>query len=374
MLEPASRPQAPLAARASVIPPETPADEAADAPAAILYDGEDLVVRRDEGATDWTLVTFNESAMLAESGRYWGQSLARRNAIAAVGFVTRTPNWFPQEETSRAIAQVAPLVAGGGPRVLYGHSMGGYAAIKFSAALGAETVIAFCPQVSIDPAETGGYPVYATHFSARNAGMAIVAADVAGRIFVFYDPSDPPDRFHAARIAAVSSVTLVPLRHTGHDTIRCFASSELGKRLIALCRANDLRGLLQMAATRRRLFPDRPRRVALALAKRRPTWAMRILAAFGAAWMPEQTARICAAAGEGFFRRGEPRLAEECFVRATDLDPAQAGYALLRSVLLFYTGRPGEALDWADRALALDPGHAFARSHRAEVERKLAFA
>lgn len=342
--------------------------------APLIYDGDDVVVRRDEGASDWTLVTFNEVSMVAAGGRYWGQSFARKAGLTAIGFVTKSLNWFPTPATMQAIEAIAPHLRPDRPRVLYGHSMGAYAAIKFSRALRAETVVASCPQSTIDPTETGTLTAYARYFSEKNRGMRIEAGDVGGRIILLYDPCDANDAFHAGRIAGFAGVRLIPMRHTAHEAIRCFASSAEALRLIDLCRREAGPELLRFVAGRRRLYGARARNVALALAKRRPHWALRILVANSGRWQVKDIAQVYAAAGEGFFKARHQAQAEHCIMAATELNPAQANHALLRSVLLFYTDRHREALDWAERTLALEPDHAFARRHRDEVANRIAQA
>ena len=346
--------------------------EPAEVAAPLIHDGDHLVVRREEGRSDWTLVTFNEISMVAAGGRYWAQSFARRNGLRALGFVTKAPNWFPTSATLGSITDIAPVLAEAHPRVLYGHSMGGYAAIKFSAALDAETVIAFCPQHSIEPALTERFTAHAAFYSPLNEGMRITREDMGGRIFLFYDPCCETDRFHVSRIPSFDGLTLIPLRHTGHDTIRCFASSRIALALIGACRAADMAGLRRLAATQRRRFPGRARAVALALSRRRPHWALRILSGNSSVWSTADIATVYAHAGEGYFKLGNRPLAEHCIMAATELDPREAKHALLRSAVLYHTRRSDEALVWVRRALSLAPDNIYAQRHLADVERRLA--
>ncbi|WP_430912010.1 hypothetical protein [Methylobacterium sp. sgz302541] len=348
--------------------------ESAEVAAPLIHDGDHLVVRREEGGSDWTLVTFNESSMVASGGRYWAQSFARRNGLRALGFVTRAPNWFPVAGMTTAIGQLPTEAGDRRPRILYGHSMGAYAAIKFSAALRAETVLAFSPQFSIAPEDTGEFSLYTPYYSAQNSGMKIGPADVSGRVYLFYDPCLDHDRFHAGRIADIHDVVLIPVRHTGHDTIRCFASSSVALRLIAACRSDDRTSLLRLVAARRRLFPNRYRNVALAVARRRPHLAVRIISLKAESLRVEDIAGIYAAAGEAYFKRGRIALAEHCIMAATELNSRNVMHLLLRSAFLLHTKRQEEALIWARAALERAPDNAFARSRVREIEQVLADA
>jgi hypothetical protein len=47
--------------------------------------------------------------------------------IAALGFISRRPNWFPAGSVVKAVAAAASILRAAPERILYGYSQGGYA-------------------------------------------------------------------------------------------------------------------------------------------------------------------------------------------------------------------------------------------------------
>ncbi|MEJ0047638.1 MAG: hypothetical protein WDN04_17090 [Rhodospirillales bacterium] len=108
-------------------------------------------------------------------------------------------------------------------RILYGHSQGGYAAIKFSRALGATTVLAFSPQYSIDRRLIADERVNKYYTGQRHAGMWPEPRDTAGSIFLFYDPYDAADTAHANRIG--EALPVLPVKISPSSATPAIAAS-----------------------------------------------------------------------------------------------------------------------------------------------------
>lgn len=117
----------------------------------LVYADENLEVIHRRGSSPYLLVTFNEMEMQANGSRFWGQRFCEKAGIAALGFISRRPNWFPAASVVAAVEAAAPILAEAPERILYGHSQGGYAALRYRRRLGASVAVAFCPQISIDP-------------------------------------------------------------------------------------------------------------------------------------------------------------------------------------------------------------------------------
>ena len=135
--------------------------------------------------------------------------------------------------------------------------MGGYAAIKYSAALGATHVIAYCPQWSIDKQECGdNSPGWQEYFLPSMVGMGISSSDVAGQLYLFADNFDHGDKFHVEKIVqAYPRTRCLNVPFVGHHITTVFAGTEKLADVLAACRGGDLQALAGIARRARRASP-----------------------------------------------------------------------------------------------------------------------
>lgn len=106
--------------------------------------------------------------------------------------------------------------------VTYGFSMGGYGAIRFAGALGAEKVVAFAPQETITPSILPEESRWVE--DAKRIGCEVPPASASfsnrSKYIVVYDPADA-DRFHAKRFRNASnragSYQEIRLPFAGHN-------------------------------------------------------------------------------------------------------------------------------------------------------------
>lgn len=295
----------------------------------LIYCDENLEVFHRSGASNYVLVTFNEMEMQANGSRFWGQRFCEKADIAALGFISRRPNWFPAASMAKASAAVAPILRQASERILYGHSQGGYAALRYRRLLDADVAIAFCPQISIDPQAVPFDGRFKLHFApSLHDGMEIASEHAAGRAYVFHDPFHAVDREHAERIAARQARTrLVPVHMTGHGTVRAFTGTARALSLVEACRTDDvpsLRGLVRAARIEAAM---RPYQVALTAIARHPVWADRLCARFQKAFSPVQLGNYLYHRANKHIRDGDLATARDMLVEATALQPGNAGPA-----------------------------------------------
>lgn len=204
----------------------------------------------------------------------WGQVFLARLGVSVLGLLDHSAAWYPQAEMARLLPALQGVLAAHRRVVLYGFSMGGYAALKYAAALRADTVLAFSPQYSVHPDDVGDFDLRRSREDfepALHAGMRITAGDVAGQALLFRDPLFANDVIHAERIAAAAPVRLLPTPFTGHDSVRLAAEAGWVEPLLRAA----LQGPVPEALLRRHLRPRRLRsqhyvsRLATALTKRR---------------------------------------------------------------------------------------------------------
>lgn len=295
----------------------------------LVYADENLEVIHRRGSSPYLLVTFNEMEMQANGSRFWGQRFCEKAGIAALGFISRRPNWFPAASVVAAVEAAAPILAEAPERILYGHSQGGYAALRYRRRFGASVAVAFCPQISIDPKTVPFDNRFVRHFApGLHTNMAIAPDQAAGRAYLFYDPFHAVDRRHAERIAAIQNQThLIPVHMTGHGTVRAFTGTARALSLIEACRADDRAGLRALARSARIGAPMRPYQIAIAAIARHPAWADRCLRRFGEGFSPVERVNFLYHRANRHIRDGALEIARDMLAEAVALQPGNLGFA-----------------------------------------------
>nr|WP_245404647.1 alpha/beta hydrolase [Ancylobacter gelatini] len=143
----------------------------------------------------------------------FGEAFFAKRGITAYHFISESNAWYQYPEMPELLARVRADLAPGVRVVAYGHSMGGYAAIHFANLLGAETVLAFSPQASIElPWETRW----------EMAGVRKLwderPPDPNVRVYTVYDPLSLDDR-HIRYIGARAAIEPVRVHFCDHDSV-----------------------------------------------------------------------------------------------------------------------------------------------------------
>lgn len=244
----------------------------------VCYSDDEIEVLFRKGNPAYLVVTFAPMSRYADGAWYWGKSLADRVDLSVVAFVSRKPNWYPTVNVLNALPAVNPILRSYSKIITYGASMGAYAALKMSRALGASTALAFSPQFSIDPAITGKDYNFARFFTpARDVDVTIRGFHVAPEAFIFYDPfytDDATQIGHITRVAPWVSPVAVP--STAHETIRLFLRGTLGKTLLDTVASGDHQALRRLTSQLRRASSTRAATLIGRVVERRPALARRI--------------------------------------------------------------------------------------------------
>ncbi len=180
-----------------------------------LFRSEAIAVRRVGNRGGTVIVTFGSytnDPSLDRPG--FAEEFLARAGIDAIHVINRHNRWYQHPERNTALAAVAAAVRAYDRAITYGSSMGGYAALRYAGACGADTAVTLSPQFSVDPRvvpwEIRWQPdVARTTFAEPD----YVPAD---RQYVFYDPRVPLDDRHVALIAAHGTADLIPVPYGGH--------------------------------------------------------------------------------------------------------------------------------------------------------------
>ncbi|BBF80041.1 glycosyltransferase family 2 protein [Asticcacaulis excentricus] len=241
-------------------------------PVQFLYEDEHLKLMAAPASSGLLVITFGDMLASIDGNRFCADTPLATLGLSAMGFVAKTPNWYPADSVRRGIDAASAFLNRYGERVLYGGSMGGYAAIRYSAALKANAVLAFCPQWSIDPDEYSGPPqAYERFFFPALKGMGIAPQHIAGNVFVFHDPKNEIDSYHFQRIAEQNKdIKGIPVHASEHFVTGILAGRNVLSELIEGAQTNDATGLLSTVNRHRRGNPVRRRIVMERAALRHP--------------------------------------------------------------------------------------------------------
>lgn len=245
----------------------------------ILFEDEEIKVLWHPGESEFLIVTFGDLVTLANKDRFFADAPVKKLALNCIGFMAKRPNWFPNASVAKALDAISHITSKFETVVNYGGSMGGYAALKYSCRLRASSVIAFCPQWTIDKKECSGEnPGYQKYFDTYMNDMSITKHDVSGNAFIFYDPSHKIDLFHATRILELSdSIHPILMRSTDHHVTTVMAGTSHLYDLIKHAKDDEVYQLGCVANNVRRAHQIRIRTLILKLSLRHPRLLENIL-------------------------------------------------------------------------------------------------
>lgn len=201
-----------------------------------IFSNEHVYALYDDRDGDTLLITFNEMTAAARGTNYWGDHVAGKLGLSAIGFMSKHPNWFPASAMThlgiiRSLAKRYRYV------ITYGFSQGGYAALKYARQLGATHALAFSPQTSINPADVAFDRRFSKYFDpALHSEMLLTPADLPEHSTIFIDRRERGDLEHATRLKSRAALVTIPF--VGHGTVRVVASAELLGSLLSLAQQN----------------------------------------------------------------------------------------------------------------------------------------
>lgn len=251
----------------------------------LLYSSKDIYAVYHPGESDYLLLTFGYNGMKADDESFWAKGFCSKAKISAVGFVSRRSDWFPRKYMLPAIDAVLPQIVNFPTRIAYGGSMGGYGALKYGKALGAQKIFTFVPQFSLNPEVVGSFDSKFTEFfdADLHSGMELNPEEYPSEeAWVLFDPGLQIDAGHVEKIASVMpSAHFVKMPHTGHATAKIFAGTAKAKKLIETVVSGRQLDVKSLVAYERRKSSLRPSILWRAAFEKHPLWSAQIAAKHG---------------------------------------------------------------------------------------------
>lgn len=228
-----------------------------------LFQSEDIDVvyvpcsSREIAAVTFTPVVHRLDIATAKRERIlpgFGTAFFTNRGISSVCFISSRPHWWQTDAMARAINSALPVLSEYKRVLTYGASMGGYAALAFSRALGATDILSMSPQASINPKRIPfdkRWLKYSGNLNFDHDDINDGIADAAN-ICLVYD-SASIDRHH------IDLINVPPACHfaipfVGHSTINYLRSVGLLTRVIMdfLSENNSLAECRRLALAQRR--------------------------------------------------------------------------------------------------------------------------
>ncbi len=211
-----------------------------------LFRTENLLVRSLPAAdTSRWVITFDNYGIGHGFDRAgFAQEFLESQAISAIHVMGVQEDWYQYPEMFAAMDTVREAVRGASRVMTYGSSMGGYAALRFADAAGANAVLAISPQYSIDPAKVP----FETRWL-QDARRIRWLPEIDGKLtcrarpIIVYDPVMCQDRQQAEMIRADVDITAIALPFVSHPATTYLAEVKLLKALALGTLAGDLDGL-----------------------------------------------------------------------------------------------------------------------------------
>lgn len=190
--------------------------------------------------SDVLLVTFDNLSSVREYDppQPWLQIRAANAGFSILGLLASRKDWYRNADTPALITALhaAGLFAQFRRVVFVGASMGGFAALAYSALVPGSVVLSFSPQTSLSRKlvrfeKRYRYGAKKWDWTTPDFLDAATSAPAAAEVYVVYDPFVPEDRAHAARITG-PQVVQVRANHMGHRAIRQLKTAGVLQMLI----------------------------------------------------------------------------------------------------------------------------------------------
>ena len=334
-----------------------------------LFTSENLIVRSVAGKNNaFWIVTFDNYGHDRSLDRMgFAESYLRHSGICAIHVIGKGNHWYQYAEMGAAMAAIRAKTGGAHRVMTYGSSMGGYAAIRFADAVGANAILALSPQYSIDPTKMPGEKRWL-----QESTTIAWRAEIEGPIrceavpVIVFDPRGM-DGEHAARIAAETPISPIVIPYGGHPIGTYFADIGLLRRIVP----QVLRDTVDIAAFQRNALKRRKTSAVYLneLARCQPLVRPRtaITLARRALKIDPGSALLLHTLARRLTLAGEHAEALRYHVQAVDLSNRYLGYLFPYSEALLAAGDPARALKIAREMVAISPDNARFRAWLAHV-------
>lgn len=196
----------------------------------IIFEDDHIRAIYLKGTSSTLVISFGDLITRAKGMSINAEKSLQKYDYAVVGIMPKQKSWFPASSMQALMTTLSAILQQYSRIVGYGGSMGGYAAIKYSALLTMQRVVAMVPQYSINPAEVDDRRYIDFYDESLHTDMRIQPQDINAdcEYIAIYDPYYAEDNENYQKIKAViPNIRSLRLPYTGHDVIAVLANSAL---------------------------------------------------------------------------------------------------------------------------------------------------
>lgn len=221
----------------------------------VVYEDDEIIVFFRFVNNYFLLITFNDMMFSAtKENKFFADTPIRNLNISVVGIVSKKQNWFPKKYIYICHNKIKNIIDKFDKIIMYGASMGGYAAIKHSKVFNSNTVISLCPQWSIDENECNFIDEnLKKYFQSYMRGMGIKSDEIQGDVFIFVDKLNKLEMFHALQIQKrAKNVYLINVPLVGHNVTPVLSGTDSLRKIINYCMNRDVISLSKHSREKRK--------------------------------------------------------------------------------------------------------------------------
>lgn len=182
------------------------------------------------GVSPYALISFSHLGFHDLGKTYWGAPVASALDLTCVGIVAKGNNWYPRADLEPIFPRIRAALQDFDDIIVYGASMGGYAALLYGLELGAKTAIAMSPQYSIDPALVPFDSRYIGSFRSDHHG-GVGVSSMPKTSYVAYDPFHKIDVANMDLIKKAGPVVEILAPFMDHDSAAMLKGSGLARQM-----------------------------------------------------------------------------------------------------------------------------------------------
>lgn len=286
----------------------------------------------------------------------WGAKFIVGRGYSFLGFKLAEPDWLRSHELHQFLRspRFIEFLQSFERVVLYGASMGGYAALSFSELIPNTEVLALSPQSTLDPRLVPWETRWVVPGQQRDWNGDFVDAarhcTSSARVVVTYDPRFDLDRKHVERLP--DTVMRIPVPNVGHSTVawlnRMGILPELFQRFMA--RDIDRASLIELVRKKSRQLPHYYVTLASRMkSKHAPELVLRAEKLLGT------NLHDFSEVATAYNRQGLTASADAIFLDRAPMFAESADFHFRGSRLFSMTGNTAKSIEFARKAVELHP-------------------
>lgn len=201
----------------------------------LIFENDYYKLYHNKQESEFCVITFTSfDAQERNTNTYFLHSPSKKLNLNTFGIVAKTDCWYMRSEFLEILEILRKNIPSGQKKLLFGSSMGGFAAVKYSKILTADYVLALAPQFSLDRSELDCDSFYNQFYKEYMRGMKPTLDETSGKIYILYDPSkDHEDETNFLRIQnVIPTVIGIKIFYAGHLVMNSLKGTDNFRKIL----------------------------------------------------------------------------------------------------------------------------------------------